>query len=281
MIRKSIVALGAGLALFTQPLAAQEEDSADEAFAAFAQMFAAEPLTTEQEARLPLAQTIVGKMIPEGTLGEMMGGMFDSIFEPIMEMATSNPKGDVAKMLGVESYELDVTEEQAVELAAILDPVWKERNSLMASTMPAIMKDMMQVMEPPMRRAMSEAYAVYFTEQELADIDAFFSTDSGLAFARKSFTMSSDPRIIGASMEAMPAMMESFGDLESRMEEATAALPAKRGFSDLSDAERARIAEITGASVDEIQESMEFAAMMASSVDDAAEVGEESEEVTE
>lgn len=274
MIRKSIIALGAGLALFTQPLVAQEEDSADEAFAAFAQIFATEPLTAEQEARLPLARTIVGKMVPEGTLGEMMGGMFDGIFEPIMEMATSNPKGDVAKMLGVESHELDVTEEQAIELATILDPVWKERNSLMASTMPELMKEMMQVMEPPMRTALAEAYAVHFTNTELADIDAFFSTESGLSFARKSFTMSSDPRIIGATMKAMPAMMESFGDLEARMEEATAQLAAKRGFADLSEAERARISEITGASVDQIQESMELVGMMASAPDDAAEAGE-------
>ena len=258
MIRKSIFAIGAILALFAQPVAAQDE-SEEDAFAAFAEMFTAEPLTEEQQARLPLAKEIVGKMIPEGTLGEMMGGMFDSIFDPIMEMATSNPKGDVAKMLGVESYELDVTEEQAVELATILDPVWKERNSLMASTMPALMKDMMQVMEPPMRKAMSEAYAVYFNEQELNDIDAFFSTESGLAFARKSFTMASDPRIIGASMEAMPAMMESLGSLETKMEEATADLPAKRSFAELSAEERARIAEITGASVEDIQQTMEAA----------------------
>ena len=258
MIRKSIFAIGASLALFAQPVAAQDE-SEEDAFAAFAAMFTAEPLTEEQQARLPLAKEIVGKMIPEGTLGEMMGGMFDSIFDPIMEMATSNPKGDVAKMLGVESYELDVTEEQAVELATILDPVWKERNSLMASTMPALMKDMMQVMEPPMRKAMSEAYAVYFNEQELNDIDAFFSTESGLAFARKSFTMASDPRIIGASMEAMPAMMESLGSLETKMEEATADLPAKRSFAELSAEERARIAEITGASVEDIQQTMEAA----------------------
>ena len=129
----------------------------------------------------------------------------------------------------------------------------------MASTMPALMKDMMQVMEPPMRKAMSEAYAVYFNEQELNDIDAFFSTESGLAFARKSFTMASDPRIIGASMEAMPAMMESLGSLETKMEEATADLPAKRSFAELSAEERARIAEITGASVEDIQQTMEAA----------------------
>ena len=261
---KSILTAGAALALIAQPAAAQDEaeaaDSSAEIFEAMAAMFPKEPLSAEEESRLPLASTIVDRMIPPGTLGEMMGGMFDQMLGPVMEMVASNPKGDVADQLGIEAAMLDLSEEQTIEIAGILDPNWQERNQLVAAVMPELMKGMMETMEPAMRTAMTEAYAIYFNEQELADIDAFFSTPSGLNFARKSFTMSSDPRIIAASMESLPAMMATFGEMETKMEEATAALPEPRGWSDLSASDRGRLAELTGMSETELQESMTFAA---------------------
>ncbi|WFL78785.1 hypothetical protein P7228_06910 [Altererythrobacter arenosus] len=264
MIRKSILALGAGLALATQPVAAQDEPDA-EAFAALSEMFKVEPLTAEQQARLPQAQAIIERMIPEGAMGEMMGSMFDGIMTPIMEMATKAPRGDVAKQLGVTPAELEMSDEELVELADMLDPIREQRNARFLEVMPAIMGEMMTAIEPTMRKAMAEAYAVYFDERELADIDAFFSTQSGLSFARKSFTMSSDPRVVGGMMEAMPAMFASMATIEARMEEATADLPPVRDFAQLSAAERKRVVELTGFSEAELREFQAAAASMEAS----------------
>ncbi len=253
-ITKALAATAPLALAFGTPAAAQESE--EDVMAMMAQMFPVEPLTPEQEARLPLAQEIIGKMIPPGTLGEMMGGMFDQIMGPIMQMATQASSGDVAEMLGVSRYELDMSDEALGEVAMILDPVRDERNAAMSAVMPALMTRMMEAMEPTMRKAMSEAYAVTFTDEELVDIDTFFSTESGLSFARKSFTLSSDPRVIGASLEAMPAMMEVFGTMESEMEAATADLPPMRGYEDLSASELARISELTGLSVEDIEAGM-------------------------
>lgn len=262
-MKTMLLSAGAAVSLLAAPVHAQDDAAAGpdaEMMEAMRTMFPVEPLTGEELSRLPMARSIIDKMIPPGTLGEMMSGMFDQMFGPLMQMATSNPTGDVARQLGVEASELDLGEEQAVELANILDPAWRERNEAMAAVMPELMKGMMSTMEPPMRKAMSEAYAIYFTDQELADIDAFFSTPSGLSYARKSFAMGSDPRILGASMEALPAMMESMADIEAQMEAATAALPAAKGWDELSAAERARISELTGLEQGEIEENMTFAA---------------------
>ena len=265
-MKSMLLAAGASLSLLAAPVQAQDDAAGPDAemMEAMRTMFPVEPLTAEELSRLPMARSIIDKMIPPGTLGEMMGGMFDQMFGPLMQMATSNPTGDVARQLGVEASDLELDEEQAVELAGILDPAWRERNEAMANVMPELMKGMMATMEPPMRKAMSEAYAIYFTEQELADIDAFFSTPTGLSYARKSFAMGSDPRILGASMEALPAMMESMADIEAQMEAATAALPAAKGWGDLSPAERARISELTGLEQSEIEENMTFAAELES-----------------
>ena len=107
-----------------------------------------------------------------------------------------------------------------------------------------------------MRKAMSELYAIRFTDSELAEIDRFFATATGTKYARESFLMASDPRVASASMEAMPAMMGMIGSMEQRMAERTADLPAVRSFDSLSAAEQAKVAELTGYSIDEIRQSI-------------------------
>ncbi|MEP6263183.1 MAG: DUF2059 domain-containing protein [Erythrobacter sp.] len=231
-----------------------ETDEAAEAMAALAGMFQVEPLTAEQESRLPLATTIIDRMIPPGSLGEMMGSMYDEILAPIMSMASQIKNADIAEPLGLEAYEIDLSQEQLEQAASIIDPVREQRVAAISGVMPEVMQEIMTLMEPGMRKAMSEVYSVHFTDQELADIDIFFSTESGLSFARKSLTMSSDPRVIAASMDIMPALMGSFENMAVRMEEAAADLPEVRGFGDLTAEERAQLSEIIGISEQELAE---------------------------
>ncbi len=261
---KSIVsALAAAVLLFTAttPAAAQDADLAqDDVFGAMANMFKAEPLTPEQEARLPLAARLVEKLIPQGALGEMMGSMFNSMLGPLAELGSTPSSGDVAEQLGFDPFELYLDEDQAAEALAILDPSWEARKAAEAEVFPEVMKQMMDAMEPGMRKAMAELYAINFTTKELTDIEAFFSTETGATYARKSFTMASDPRIMAASMESLPAMMGSIGAMEQKVEAATANLPPKRSFAELGAKEKARLAELTGYSVEEIEDAIKYSA---------------------
>lgn len=270
MIGKLFTGIACAALMLVPPLAAQEAEPDAEAFSAMMEMLRAEPLTAEQEARLPLAQAIVDRVIPPGTLGEMMGSMFDQFMGPIMQLANRAPSGDLARQLAIDPNELTLGDEQLAEAVDILDPVRLERNERMASVMPKLMGRMMDAMEPAMREAMAEAYAVHFSDGELADIDAFFSTESGLAYARKSFAISSDPRIIAASMESMPALMGSIGEMRQEMEAAVADLPQQRRFDDLSAAERTRLAELLGWSVEELEASMRTAEELESEEEEAS-----------
>jgi hypothetical protein len=256
MIRRLFIGTAAltALALTPQPLLAQESpEEIDQAMAMLGQMFPAEPLTPEQETRLPQAQRIITRMIPEGTLGELMGSMFDKLMGPMMAAADTSAITAVINGIGLERSELDLTPEHTAELAALFDPAHAERQTREAAVMPGVMRDLMTVMEPSMRKAMSELYAIHFSQTELDGIEAFFQTDVGTAYARKSFTMSSDPRIISVSMEALPQMMGSFAEVEQKMAEATADLPKQRAFADLSAAEQAKVAELTGYELDDLK----------------------------
>ena len=279
MIRRHIFAAAAGFAALTlapQPLAAQDDaqdaaapsaeaDEMQQAMEMLGAMFPAEPLTADQEARLPQAQRIIARMIPEGTLSEMMGSMFDKMLGPLMQMGGTAATSTVTEATGVSALDLDLEPEQVEELAGLFDPAWAVRQEREMAMFPDMMAQMMDAMEPGMRKAMAELYAINFNPTELNEIEAFFLTETGTSYARKSFTMSSDPRVISATMEAMPAMMETIGALEQTFAEATADLPSKRGFADLTAAEKAKVAELTGYAVEEIEANLE-----ANAADDAA-----------
>ncbi|MDZ4275232.1 MAG: DUF2059 domain-containing protein [Erythrobacter sp.] len=254
MIMRLLTAAAAGLALLvaTPALAAQDSapiasSEADELAAMtemFSKMFTAEPLTAEQ---------LIAKVIPEGTMAEMMDKVYNGVMGPMMAAAPDGATATLARQIGLPPYALDLGEDHAAELASLFDPAWAERQQREMAMIPAMMKDVMTLMEPGMRKAMAELYAIRFSDSDLAEIDAFFSTPTGAKYARESFLMASDPRIMAASMDAMPALMGMMGDMEARMAESVAGLPAVRSFADLSPEERARVAEMTGYSVEDIE----------------------------
>lgn len=265
MIRRLILTTCApvALAFFPAPVLAQDEAAThsstqdeevfDDMVNAMGELFATEPLTAEQEARLPLAQTIVGKIMPDGAMAEMMDRTLGGTLGPIMAVAAdAAPTNKLARMLGVPASQLEIEDTDAAALLSTLDPDWKERQQREAAVMPQIMAEMASTMEPAMRKAMSELYAINFSDSELAEIDGFFSTPTGATFARKSFTMASDPRLVAASIESLPQIMGSFSQLETLMAEATADLGTPRSFADLNKDEKAYLLETTGLSEDDL-----------------------------
>jgi hypothetical protein len=72
--------------------------------------------------------------------------------------------------------------------------------------------------------------------------------------------MSSDPRLVGAMLQGLPTMMEPLSEMESEMKAAVAAVPAPRSYAELTDAQRGRLAELTGFDQSEIEQGMAQAA---------------------
>lgn len=281
MIRRRIFAAStalAALALAAAPLAAQDtpppvtvveaptgdEDTAPsgdvQAMAALAGMMGGamkvDPLTPEQQARLPQAEAIIARIMPPGAMAESSRQMFDGFLGGLGGLGDAMPRGPrfaVADALGMDPADLqDVSEEDANELASLLDPAWKEREDVIQGLVPGMMGDMMNVMEPPMRKAMAELYAIRFSSAELAAIEAFFATEAGTKYARESLSMASDPRLMSASMEVLPAVFASITDMEGRIKERMAGLPEPRRFANLSPKERERVAKLTGRSVEDL-----------------------------
>lgn len=247
------VVMGSGK---SPPAAGAANGSEAEAMSVMAKMFAVEPLTAEQRARLPQAEALIAQIMPPGTLEEVMGGMYGKFLDPISALTNKPDAMRIAIELGIEDEDFDIAEAEAEQAAAILDPAWKERGELTTKAMKNAMAKAMRAMEPAMRKGMAEAYAATFTAAEMTDVAAFFATPSGSSYARKSYSLVSDPRIMSASMEAMPALMAEMKAMETAMASATAGLPPKRTFGDLSPSERATLSRLTGRSLAQLRDGM-------------------------
>lgn len=257
-MRKSLALISAiALGFAGTPALAQDATEADDIMATIAQAFTADPLTAEEEARVPLATTLIAKMIPDGWYAEAMGASFSALLDPIMEMAGSSAMsvGDLLESTGLSYEQLSQLSEADRDWATvIIDPAYGERNGLMMNHMLTGITAMMGEMEPALREGMSKAYARTFSAAQLQDIAAFYDTPTGAVFAEKSLLIATDPQVLSASMA--PMMMERMPEIIASMEEATANLPAERGFEELSSEDRRNLASLLGVSVEELEQGM-------------------------
>jgi hypothetical protein len=142
--------------------------------------------------------------------------------------------------------------EEKIELAGILSPGMTEVGPLMSDVLSGMMADVATAIEPGFRAGMAKAYAVRFDADQLDDIASFFATPTGEIFARENIKLMADPQVMSATMQAMPQMMEQFGDMDVQFEQAFAELPEDRGVEDLSDEQQARMAELLGVEVGDL-----------------------------
>ena len=231
---------------------AEADGAMDEAavLAMMSGLFQAEPLTAEQEARLPAATAIVATMMPEGFYGEIMRDMMEKTMRPMMAMF-SEPDFLLASRLTLDEAALaELSDAEKQELLTMLDSAWDQRADTMVDALISNMGGAFAAVEPPVRAGLAKAYAVRFDEAQLADISTFFATPTGGEFARQSMALFADPQVMGATMEAMPEMIGSFTEMETAMEAALESLPAERDYADLSMAQRARMADLLGVEPD-------------------------------
>ena len=238
------LALGAAVALSTPAVA---QDSRDAAIARMAQAFATEPLTAEQEARLPAARQVVDKIFPPGTYMKMMDQSMQPVMDAIQMQMGTMPIADLVRMTGMPEEEIAQLGEGTMgEVMAILDPVHAERQKLVTTVTLNWMSQLMDRMEPSFRAGLSRAYAVRFSEVELRELSAFFATPTGGHYAEESMLIMMDPQVMAAMGEMMPAMMEIMPDMMADMQQKLESLPKARKPEDLSVEERARLGELLG-----------------------------------
>jgi len=214
------------------------------------------PLPDEKKSRLPQAEQIVSVLAPEGRILNLTDGSFDDLLQSAFGDGTKMAMFSVSDQIGLDRLEvfgLDLELPQAEEVARIFDPARDERAARESKLLEEIYEVVMAETQQPVREALSDVLAYHFDEAELAEIDAFISTPVGGEFARKILEIDREPRLSLALDKPYISIMDQVGDVEAKMAEIEKDLPRIRSFGELSPAERARVAELTGLSIEQIE----------------------------
>jgi hypothetical protein len=238
MIRAAALAL----ALLATPLAAQQP--------------APEPAPAVQQppvdpARLAVAMRIGRKVLPDGSYRKLMAGMGDRMGSMMTAQAFDVSLRDMAKAFGMTDADRSKLGPGTIrEILAILDPAFVERQRIAMTTIFNGMAEQMVAFEPSLREGMAEAYARRFDMTQLLEIERFFATPTGTAYAAEALQIANDPGVAARTQAMMPAIMKQMPALIAKVTAATAGLPKPRKAADLTIAQCREVARLLGIAAD-------------------------------
>ncbi|WP_374407015.1 hypothetical protein [Pelagerythrobacter sp.] len=220
----------------------------------YSAMFASEPLSPEQEARVPLATEVVALLFPPGTYAKMINETMAPMFDTMFGAAAPLSRLALAEVLGVDGARLSALDESELTQALeIVDPAHEQRAEITGAAMLDVTGELMNEVEPAYREGLAHAYAARFETADLEALKQFFATSVGGRYAEQSFLVYSDPKVMSAMTQVMPRVIELVPQMMERMAESMEALPEPRDVSDLSPQERERLAGLLGMSVADLE----------------------------
>lgn len=247
MMRRATMLGAAALALAPAGLPAQQP--------APAAAPAAAPIAPAQ---LEAARAVVARVFPVGTYKRMMGETMDKIMGSMMDGMLDMPVAEIARLGGLEPEKVAGMDRTSIaEIMAIYDPHFRERSQIGMRAMMDSMAGMMDDMEPRFRAGLTRAYARKFSAAQLAELDRFFATPTGSVYAAESMMLYMDPEVMGEMQAMMPEMMRKMPDFMQAMKDATAHLPPPRKNSELSGAEREKLAALLGVKEKDLRDGAE------------------------
>ncbi len=237
-MKKLLLAIAAtSLALGSQPAAAQDAPPAS----------TVPPAAPIDPQRLAAARTTVDHIFPQGTYARIMNGSMNGMLDNIVKTSGAIPLREVAGLAGQPPAELArLGQTTLADIMAIFDPVHDQRMAIVMHTTMTAMTDIMSQLEPSIHEGLAEAYAARFTTSQLADMNRFFATPSGQAFAANVMTIQTDPAVMTRMQAIVPVLMQRLPGIMDQAGRATAKLPPPRKFNDLSPAERTKLASLLG-----------------------------------
>jgi len=254
----SALALASAAPAFAQDQTSEADAEMKKEFDAVSSLFgdmfgSADPLTTDEEARVPAAQSVVLKLFPEGTYAKMMDETMAPMMDGLLGNIAGSPAIQLMELTGMAPSQLtSVDEVNLGEAVALLDPNAGARNAEIADMTLSLISDVVVQIEPSYRAGLARAYAVRFTQDELTDLDTYFATPVGQKYASESFLIFADPQVMSAMNEMMPAVMEAMPNMMGNIGELADKYPKGRTFSALTPEEQDKLAALLGVSLEDL-----------------------------
>lgn len=198
-------------------------------------------------ARLDAANAVVDHIFPTGTYARMMNGSFQAMMKSAMNGAGELPLRQLAEIAGASQDEVSKLADGTLnQMMEIYDPAYKQRMGAMMDAMNGELGKLMTTFEPAMREGLAQAYAKHFSVEQMGDLNRFFDTPTGKAYAADSMLLFMDPAVMERMQKAMPEILKQMPTMIKAMEAATANLPKPKQYKDLTPAERTKLAKLLG-----------------------------------
>lgn len=217
------------------------------------------------DATVAAAQRVVNHIFPAGMMQKMMGEHFLKMMQPMMDQAGTLQLADLGAMAAnfsdkpadaekIKAQFAKLDKATLGQLMDVIDPYWRQRQAEMLRAMQKPMADMMAKMEPDMREGYTIFYSRHFNVAQLAELDQFFSTPTGNAYATQSMLVGTDPEVLKKMMAAMPKIMSALPDMMKSLADAQkdSKLP-KVDYAHLSPEQLAKLSKLLGISETELR----------------------------
>jgi hypothetical protein len=182
------------------------------------------PQPDPDPARLALARTSVQAMWPDGAYGKMMISFMGGMIDRAMQMKKSDfaELGGKAKAAPASAPAKDLSLHDEI---AAKDPYFDKRMAAIRSVVDEEMSKVSAIIDPRMREGLARAIGRRFDGAQLADINRFFATPSGHAFAGQYMQLWMDPDTIRSIFGSVPEMMKLMPDMMQKIKAADAQFP--------------------------------------------------------
>ena len=234
---------------------AKMQKEIDEAIKLIEKIFGVDKLPAVPPAQLALAQQTTAALVPPGSLAKMLDNMYGKFFKGLLGEFGGMSDLMLSIKTGVESEKIEALDDKSkAAIADLFDPNRQQREDQVTNVIKPLITEALGDLEGPMRNGMAYAYARKFSAQQLGEMNAFFATPTGKAYADEWMGLQADPEVMLAMVKAVPPMINKFMDRGPEIEGKLKDLPKEKQLSDLTDAELAKLAKLMKVDVKVLKE---------------------------
>ena len=215
-----VVAIGCALLVAT-PLAAQVSSAPT---AAAPSLFPPPPPLPDPS-RVAAARPVIDAIWPMGTYARLMHATMDQMAQGMIGRMFGMTPDQLTSSLGLPADKKLPAGQTLGQSAEKGDPAIRERMRITMTVMGDEMAKLMTEIEPQVREALVASYARRFSVTQLDDLQRFFATPTGKAYANDSMMLMMGPDMMSAMQSFLPEMMQRMPAMMARVEEATKHLP--------------------------------------------------------
>lgn len=238
---------------------AKMQKDIDVAIALIEKIYGVDQLPAIPPAQLALAKQTTGALVPAGSLEKMMDNLYGKLFRGFLGEFGGVSDLMLSYKTGVESDKIAALDQPTREkIADIFDPNRKAREEQVMANIKPIISEVLRDLETPMRDGMAAAFARKFSADQLTQMNAFFATPAGSAYASEWMALQADPEVMLAIIRSVPPMIDKWVDRAPELEGKFKDLPKEKQLTDLSDAELAKLAGLLKVDVQTLKDQREL-----------------------